>query len=82
MGFALYKLKDEKAAIRQRGGNMTKGQLLKKIAHLESINDQLVTEVTYVDHLMRLVGFSEGLVGVKATAEEIVEKGYPEINEK
>ena len=60
---------------------MTKGQLLKKIAHLESINDQLVTEVTYVDHLMRLVGFSEGLNGVKATAEEIIEKGYPELNE-
>lgn len=54
---------------------MTKLQLLKKIAYLESINDQLLTEVNYVDHLMRLLGFSEGLVSVKATASEILEKG-------
>lgn len=55
---------------------MTKSQLLKKIAALESINDQLATEVNYVDHLMRLVGFSEGLLTVKAIAKEIIEKGY------
>jgi hypothetical protein len=54
---------------------MTKLQLLKKIAYLESINDQLSTEVSYVDHLMRLLGFSDGLVSVKATASEILEKG-------
>jgi len=57
---------------------MTKAQLLKKIAMLESINDQLTTEVTYVDNLMRLLGFSEGLATVKATATEIIEKGYLE----
>lgn len=57
---------------------MTKAQLLKKVAYLESLNDQLVTEVNYVDRLMRLIGFSGGLAGVKATAEEIVEKGYLE----
>lgn len=55
---------------------MTKKQLLREIARLESQNDQLITEVLYVDNLMRLVGFSEGLSGIKATAEEIVEKGY------
>jgi hypothetical protein len=55
---------------------MTKAQLMKKIALLESINDQLSTEVTYVDHLMRMVGFAGGLEGVKATANEIIEKGY------
>ncbi len=54
---------------------MTKLQLLKKIAVLESINDQLSTEVTYIDHLLRLVGFSNGLVTAKLTAEEIVAKG-------
>lgn len=54
---------------------MTKTQLLKKIAVLESLNDQLSTEVSYVDHLMRLLGFSEGLVTVKATAQEILDKG-------
>lgn len=54
---------------------MTKSQLLKKIAYLESINDQLSTEVSYIDHLMRLIGFSEGIVTIKATANEILEKG-------
>lgn len=66
---------------------MTKLQLLKKIAYLESLNDQLSAEVSYVDHLMRLIGFSDGLVTVKATAQEIIDKGMdisepgPEINE-
>ena len=54
---------------------MTKSELLKKIAYLESVNDQLSTEVTYVDQLMRLIGFSEGLITVKATAQEILDKG-------
>lgn len=55
---------------------MTKAQLLKKIAYLESLNDQLSTEVTYVDQLMRMVGFSYGLEGIKATAQEMIAKGY------
>lgn len=54
---------------------MTKTQLLKKIAYLESVNDQLSTEVEYVDQLMRMIGFSDGLVTVKATAREILDKG-------
>lgn len=57
---------------------MTKAELQKKIAHLESINDQLSAEVAYVDHLMRLVGFADGLAGVKATAQEVIEQGYVE----
>lgn len=55
---------------------MTKTQLMRKIAQLESINDQLAAEVEYVDRLMRLLGFSEGLLTVKATAQEILDKGY------
>lgn len=55
---------------------MTKTQLLKKIAVLESINDQLSTEVEYVDQLMRMLGFAEGLLTVKSTANEILENGY------
>lgn len=57
---------------------MTKAQLLKKIAQLESINDHLATEVSYVDHLMKLIGFPGGLSTIKATAEEIIEKGLIE----
>lgn len=54
---------------------MTKAQLLQKIARLESINDQLVTEVSYVDNLMKMLGFSEGLKSVKNTAQEIIDNG-------
>lgn len=50
---------------------MNKEDLIKKIAHLESVNDMLLTELGYVDHLMRMVGFSEGLATVKATAKEL-----------
>jgi hypothetical protein len=52
---------------------MTKKDLLKKVAHLESLNDYILTELGYVDHLMRLVGFSGGLETVKLTARELYE---------
>jgi hypothetical protein len=52
---------------------MKKNDLLKKIAYLESLNDHLLTEIGYVDHLMRLVGFAGGLETVKVTAQEIYE---------
>ena len=61
---------------------MTKTQLLKKIAVLESINDQLSAEVEYVDRLMKLLGFSEGLLTVKSTAQDILENGYLEESEE
>lgn len=54
---------------------------MKKIAVLESINDQLSAEVEYVDRLMRLLGFSEGLLTVKSTAQEILDNGYLEEEE-
>lgn len=60
---------------------MTKEQLLKKVAYLESLNDQLSTELSYVDRLMRSVGFNGGLEGIKATAQEIIDKGYLESSE-
>lgn len=62
---------------------MTKAQLLKKIALLESVNDQLSTEVTYVDQLMRVLGFAYGIETLKATANEIIEKGLQlDLNER
>lgn len=54
---------------------MTKTQLERRVAYLESINDQLITEVSYCDELMRMLGFSEGLATVKATAREIIDNG-------
>lgn len=53
--------------------SMKKADLLKKVAYLESLNDHLLTELGYVDHLMRLVGFSGGLETVKLTARELYE---------
>ena len=52
---------------------MTKKDLIKKVAQLESVNDHLLTELSYIDRLMRLVGFSGGLETVKLTAQEIHE---------
>lgn len=51
-------------------------ELQQKIAYLESLNDQLSTEVSYIDKLMKLIGFAGGLDTIKATANEIIKKGY------
>jgi hypothetical protein len=53
----------------------TQEDLVKKLAKLEFINDQLVTELAFLDQLMRKVGFTEGLESLKMTAQEIFEKG-------
>lgn len=50
-------------------------ELAKRIAYLESVNDQLVTEIAYTDHLMHVIGFNRGLAGLKVTAEEMLSKG-------
>ncbi len=50
---------------------MTKAELVKKIALLESVNDQLYSELIDIDRLMRLVGFEGGLETVKLTAQEL-----------
>lgn len=52
---------------------MKKTDLQKKIARLETLCDHLLTELGYVDNLMRLVGFSGGLETVKLTAKELYE---------
>jgi hypothetical protein len=54
---------------------MTKKDLIKQIARLESVNDHLLTELSYIDHLMRLVGFADGLETVKLIAKETAEAG-------
>jgi hypothetical protein len=59
---------------------MKKLDLQKKVAYLESLNDHLLTELGYVDHLMRLVGFAGGLETVKLTARELYEAEKNEDN--
>ena len=62
----------------------TKKVLERELAKLESINDQLMTEINYVDHLMKMIGFSGGLVALKETANELYtissEADFEEIN--
>jgi hypothetical protein len=51
----------------------TKKTLEKKLAKLESIHDQLSSELSYIDQLMKMIGFAGGLVALKATACELYE---------
>ncbi len=46
--------------------------LLQQIAYLETVNDQLATEIAYVDELLHLVGFPQGLETVKEAAKELI----------
>ncbi len=52
---------------------MNKTQLAKKIAYLEFVNDQLDTEITYIDTLLKSVGFPRGLASAKEVALELLE---------
>lgn len=56
--------------------------LTKRIAYLESVNDQLITEIAYTDHLMHVIGFNRGLAGLKVTAEEMLSKGAQQDNDQ
>lgn len=47
-------------------------ELLKKIAKLESMNDQLVSELNYLESLTRSLGFAEGLKTLKEAALEMI----------
>jgi hypothetical protein len=49
-------------------------KLLKRISELESLNDQLQTEIRYLDKLLRKVGFNDGLNTLKAAAQELLDR--------
>ena len=51
-----------------------KEMLQKKIAKLESLYDQLQSEMNYLDSLLKEVGFEEGLKTLKEAAIELREK--------
>jgi hypothetical protein len=53
---------------------MDKEKLLRRIAELETINDQLQTELRYLDTLLREVGFENGLTTLKYAAKELIEE--------
>ncbi len=52
----------------------TREQLIKRISELESLNDQLLTEVRNLDDLLRKVGFDDGLKTLKFAAKELIEE--------
>ncbi len=52
---------------------MKNNDLLKKIAKLETVNDQLAAELSYLERLTRALGFAEGLKTLKAAALEMLE---------
>ncbi len=58
--------------------------LLRKIAKLESLYDQLQAEMKYINNLLVQVGFENGLTTLKEAALELLEKknDKPESNEK
>ena len=54
----------------------------KKIAKLETINDQLAAEISYLDQLARALGFAEGLKTLKSAALEMLESDQKRKNRR
>lgn len=52
---------------------MKEKELLKKIAKLETINDQLSAELNYLEKITRALGFAHGLKTLKEAALEMLE---------
>ena len=57
---------------------MENAELHRKLAYLEFVNDQLTSEVAYVDELLKEVGFKNGMDSVKQVALELIEEGEVE----
>lgn len=55
---------------------MKNNDLLKKIAKLETINDQLTAEIHFLEYLTRELGFAEGLKTLKEAALEMIESDH------
>ena len=55
------------------GKDIEKEKLIRHISELESINDQLASELRFLDDLLRKVGFEQGLVTLKSAAEELIQ---------
>jgi hypothetical protein len=54
---------------------MSREQLHKKISYLESVNDHLMTELGYMNELLKRNGFPEGLESLKKVAREMLADG-------
>jgi len=56
-------------------------ELTNQIARLESVNDQLTSEISYVDDLLQVVGFEEGLKSLKSAAAEVLDLSHDNISD-
>ena len=61
---------------------MNRKNLLRKVAYLEFATDQLLTELRYIDKLLRIVGFPNGLETVKSAAQEVMRREEEERQEQ
>ncbi len=52
----------------------SKEEMLKRISELESMNDQLISELRYLNQLLKEVGFEEGLKTLKEAAKEMLDQ--------
>jgi hypothetical protein len=58
-----------------KGGRvMENKQLEEKIAELEFINDQLISEYKHIDHLLQAIGFPCGLASLKEVGQDLIEE--------
>lgn len=53
---------------------MANDNLRKRISELESLNDQLQSEIRYLDDLLKEAGFEEGLKTLKEAVQEIIDQ--------
>ena len=53
---------------------MNHSEMVKRIALLESMNDQLLSEIQYLDELSKKLGFEKGLKSLKSAAHEMLEE--------
>jgi hypothetical protein len=58
---------------------MNENDYKKKIAKLETINDQLQAEFNHLEHLLKKVGFEEGIKSLKDAAKELLDNRNDDI---
>lgn len=60
--------------MKRNQSSMENKLLEQRVAYLEFVNDQLTSELQYVDHLLRIIGFPEGLTTIKDAAKEVIQE--------
>ncbi len=51
---------------------MEERDYIKQIAKLESVSDQLQSELNYLNEMLRALGFEEGIKSLKEAAKELL----------